>query len=99
MGTGAERLAPPKVRMAMAVTGTSRHYDRAGIVPRHWLDTARACDFAAEAPDILDELTARTPEALDTAASDLPRDFPDAVAGPILEGVGAAAKQLAARGR
>jgi serine/threonine-protein kinase HipA len=95
MGHGKNLLAPEKVRMAMAVSGTRRHYHWSEIVRRHWLTTARVCDFnPEEAERLIAELIERTPRALNEVSAQLPRAFPASVAEPILHGLEKAAKQL-----
>jgi serine/threonine-protein kinase HipA len=46
LGHGAALLSPHKIRMAMAVTGKNRHYRWKEITARHWMETAKRCDFS-----------------------------------------------------
>jgi serine/threonine-protein kinase HipA len=94
MGHGTNRIAPEKVRMAMAVSGKNRHYRWFGIQKRHWLDTANACGLGPEAGQLIIELVERTPTVLEHVCNLLPDDFPRAVAKPIFDGLENAAKQL-----
>ena len=76
------------LRMAMAVHGESRHYDWWVIHGRHWATTAKQSRFStAAAREILDDCIARVPAVVGELEAELPNDFPDAVAGPILEGL------------
>lgn len=96
MGRGQNRLAPEKIRMAMAITGSRRRYHWSEIVRRHWLATAKACNFdAAEAERSIADLIARTPKVLAQISIQLPPNFPAAVADPILRGLENAARRLA----
>ena len=46
LGNSRGKLAPKKVKMAMAAEGASRHYLWHTILPRHWRETARRCGLA-----------------------------------------------------
>lgn len=94
MGHRAGRIAPEKLKMAMAAVGKNRHYEWGRISLRHWRDTASACDMQSEIGAIVEELLESLPKAIDAATSGLSRDFPDAVAGPIVEGVRSTAVKL-----
>lgn len=94
LGTGANQSSPQKLRLAMAVHGTSRHYHWARRLKRHWLMTASVCDFASEVETVLAELVAQTPNVIASVASRLPRGFSAAVSVPILKGLEKASTQL-----
>lgn len=96
MGHGANKLAPEKARMAMAVSGENRHYHWSRILKRHWLATADACGLGSETEELMSELVERTPTVLEQVVSQLPAGFPAAVAEPILRGVEEAAGRLGA---
>lgn len=95
LGTSAGRLQPRKVKMAMAVEGASRHYRWHAILPRHWQETARRCGAGAEFDSVREELVERTGGAINSVAGELPRGFPDSVAGPIFDGLKKSAEKLA----
>ncbi len=81
--------------MAMALEGKNRHYHWNGIRLRHWLDTGKRCGLAdMEGPvrDVVD----RTPAVVAKITPLIPPGFPAAIAGSILAGVSAAAKELGA---
>jgi serine/threonine protein kinase HipA of HipAB toxin-antitoxin module len=69
------RLAPEKVRMAMAVTGKSRHYRWKEIHARHWIETARR-QGSGDMKQIMSEVIAGTPAALDRVRDLVPTGFP-----------------------
>jgi len=94
MGRGANRLDPHKARMAMSVTGGNRHYDLYGIHRWHWVAMADKLGLP-EAPGLIEEVTQRTPAALDEAASRMPATFPAVVWDAISAGIAQAAKRLA----
>ena len=80
----------------MAVRGESNmHYAVREIQRRHWIATAQRNGIGAEGEAIIDELIARTPGAIARVQEQLPRNFPLAIAEPILDGLAKAAKNLA----
>jgi serine/threonine-protein kinase HipA len=95
LGHGRGRLAPQKLRMAMAVDGENRHYLWDGIHARHWIETSRRCGVA-DMPSLLADLVARTPAVLAKVEDALPKGFPSAVADAILAGVRNASERLGA---
>lgn len=93
LGHGRGKLAPEKVTMAMALEGRHRHYKWSGIRLRHWLETAKRCGF----PDmdaLVREVIDQTPMVLGKVSNMVPKGFPTGIAGTIIDGVRAAAKQL-----
>ena len=93
MGHGAGRLSAPKVKMAMAIDGKNRHYKWAEIRREHFEQTALDCRLP-DAPALIDELVARTPQAIAEVADDLPANFPEDLASTIFEGLKQAADTL-----
>lgn len=93
MGHGRGKLAPEKIRMAMAVHGKNRHYRWKEIQARHWIDTAKRCGVA-EMPLILEDVIAITPRVIEQVQSRISKGFPDHIANSILDGLEAAVKQL-----
>lgn len=94
MGHGSDKIAPQKLTMAMSVSGKNRHYRWAQLDAGHWRSTAAKCGVQGEIDGILQELIVIIPKAVESVAATLPEGFPDAVAGPILEGALATAKRL-----
>jgi serine/threonine-protein kinase HipA len=94
MGRGPRMLSPERVKMAMAVLGKNRHYRWAEISRRHFEMTARLCGISHEGKRIIDELVEVTPKVVDQVGTALPKDFPEAQARPILDGLSAAAQRL-----
>ncbi|MFZ1731385.1 MAG: type II toxin-antitoxin system HipA family toxin [Bacteroidota bacterium] len=94
IGRGRNKLARQDARMAMAVSGTNRHYRWDQIQRRHWEETAARCGFASEIDSVLEEIVSRTPAAIQTVEAELPNRFPSAVSEPILEGLLAAMKRI-----
>jgi len=92
---GSGGLARQSIKMAMAVSGTNRHYRWTRIHRRHWIETAVKVGFGARVDELLDELVESVPGALEQVAATLPVDFPASIAEPILAGVAASARRLA----
>jgi serine/threonine-protein kinase HipA len=93
LGHGRGKLSPQKIRMAMAVSGKSRHYRWNEISARHWLETAKRCGFG-EMKTVIEEVTAATPAVIRQVQRMLPRGFPEQIAETVLEGVQGAARRL-----
>ncbi|MBB5022335.1 type II toxin-antitoxin system HipA family toxin [Desulfurispira natronophila] len=80
------QLPKQKVKMAMAVRGRSRHYEWNRIQLRHWLNTARYCQFSEETmAGIMAESLTRIDGAISEVERQLPSDFPADIATPIFE--------------
>ena len=97
LGRRAGQLSARKVKLAMAVEGTNRHYLWSGILRRHWNEMARRCGFGRTAEPLIEDLLGQTPAALDAVGNRLPKGFPGAVAEAIIEGVRQAARRLASQ--
>ena len=95
LGTSAGKLQPRKVKMAMAVEGTSRHYRWHGILPRHWKDMAQRCGVTPEFEPLREELAGSAGDVIEKVAAKLPKDFPESVAVPIFAGLRKSAERLA----
>ncbi len=100
LGEGPSKISPHKAKLAMAVRTKNAHWKMKDILRRHWLDLgARHGVVTADgrpAQAVLDDLVARTPEALDQVRAQLPPAFPAEVADSILAGAQGAAARLAA---
>lgn len=93
-GHGRGRLAPEKVKMAMAVWGTNRHYRWREIRRSHFERTATDCGLGGSVRALIDELVERTPEVIRQVSAAIPAGFPDSVSAPLLEGLEQAARRL-----
>jgi serine/threonine-protein kinase HipA len=93
LGHGRGKLAPEKIRMAMAVAGKSRHYRWKEIHARHWIETAKRQGLG-DMEQIISDVIARTPGAIDRVRNVVPRGFPAQIADVILGGIEACAEQL-----
>ncbi|WP_171239232.1 type II toxin-antitoxin system HipA family toxin [Ruegeria sp. HKCCA5491] len=74
-----------RMRLAMAVDG---HYRINEVVPRHFLQAARAAGFGVALADkVLSDIASELELALDTTLADLPDGFPTPLAESIAAGV------------
>ncbi len=81
-----KQLQSRKVKMAMAVTGQSKHYEWSKIGIRHWMNTARLCKLPIkEMDEIIENTISMIDQVIDTVAGKLPRHFPEHISGPIFE--------------
>lgn len=94
LGHGKGKLAPEKVKMAMAVRGKNRHYKWHEIRRSHFEQTAKDCGLGSSAQALIDELVERTPRVIEQVRASIPAGFPGAVAASILDGLAQAAQRL-----
>ena len=93
LGHGTGKLSRREVRMAMAAWGKNRHYNWDRIQRRHWERVGTDCGLN-NPREVIDQLAQVTPEVITTVQSQLPGDFPDRVAQPVLKGLREAAALL-----
>jgi serine/threonine-protein kinase HipA len=100
LGEGPSKISPHKAKLAMAVRTKNAHWKMKDILRRHWLELGTRHGVVTAdgrpAQAVVDDLVARTPEALALVRAQLPHGFPSDVADSILEGVQGAAARLAA---
>jgi len=95
MGRGRGKLPPQKIRMAMAVSGSRRHYEWSQIEPRHWIETGRRCGIAEkETLRLIEEIRDGTRSALERVGRQLSNSFPEAIRESIFSGIAASAERL-----
>lgn len=84
---GGRGLNIRKLKLAMGLKATKgKKYEINKILPRHFLDTAKAINFdQAKMKDILIDLKEQLPEAIFRLKKKLPEDFPKHVSEPIFE--------------
>lgn len=99
LGEGPSMISPHKARLAMAVRTRSAHWKMKDILRRHWLELGMRHGVVTAdgrpATAVIDDLVARTPEALAMVRAQLPQGFPADLADSILDGVQGAADRLA----
>ena len=94
IGPGKNQLAWHQAKLAMAVSGRSRHYELSTIQRRHFNATAARCGWGESAEDLIGETLARLEGAIQAALDELPAGFPEGLAATIFEGARAQARRL-----
>ena len=95
LGNGPNQWSPRQLRLAMALVGEkNRHYEIERIQRRHFNSSARRFGYGDSAEPLLQELIARTPEAIAQVQRELPEGFSQRVADKVLGGLQAAARAL-----
>lgn len=87
LGHGKNKLAPEKVKLAMAVQGKHKHRHWNRIRPPHWAQAARMAGLGTVVEQILAEISGQAEKIANRIASRLPSGFPASVAEPVLEGI------------
>jgi serine/threonine-protein kinase HipA len=93
-GPGASQVHPKKLKLAMALRGTQKHYRIAEIGRRHFDATARLCGLGKDMDAIVDDVVERTPGVIDAVGSRLPGGFPARLFETITRGLRKAAGQM-----
>ncbi|MEZ4484341.1 MAG: type II toxin-antitoxin system HipA family toxin [Syntrophotaleaceae bacterium] len=77
-----------RMAMAMSLKGKNRHYKWEKMARRHWLATAKKCNFPEdEMTQIIERILGEMDRVVEQVGSILPQGFPDEVATPIFEGM------------
>lgn len=93
----AKQIKRNRMKLAMSV-GNQRHYVLDTILPRHFIQSAeRAGMPAAAVEQIMDELTDRTPNAIEQVTAHLSRDFPKHISESIIRALVERSKVLRER--
>jgi serine/threonine-protein kinase HipA len=84
-----------EISLAMAARGKNRHHEWDGISPRHWLSTAKICNFPdSEMAQIMDRIVGDMDRVIDDVGSKLPAGFPEKVATPFFDGMKSAKDRM-----
>ncbi len=94
MGDGPNQWAPRELKLAMALVGKNRHYEADTIQRRHFNSTAKRYGYGESAEALIQELTTRTPAAIEQVQRELPIGFSQEVADKVLGGLQSAAQRL-----
>jgi serine/threonine-protein kinase HipA len=90
----AKQIRRNQMKLAMAV-GDQRHYGVATISGRHFVQSAEKAGLGRDAVlAIIDDLLNTVPQASERVIAGLPKDFPQALAASILQGVRSRLNQL-----
>ncbi len=93
-GKGAIRLDPHDLKLAMAVEGRNRHYKLGEIHRWHWVAMGERLGLEQPAPELIEAICRRTPEAIDIVRDRLPPNFPMPVFNAVQKGMRAAVAKL-----
>ncbi len=96
LGSGANRIAPQDLKLAMAVRSKNAHWHMDKILRRHWNAMARRCGFGISAEEVIQELIETTPAVIEAIERNLPDEFPAQLAESILSGLKTNVERLAA---
>lgn len=94
-GSRQNQVHPKKLKLAMAVSGTNKHYRVAEIARRHFNATARACGLGADMEWIIEDVARKTETVIEEVGAALPKGFPGALFDVVTRGLRKAARQLA----
>jgi len=88
LGTGANKIAPQRAKLAMAIKGKENHYHIQTIRRRHWNAYAQTLGLgAAVAEQLIEDLLARAQDVVAAVGQELPTDFPQDLAADIFDGL------------
>lgn len=84
---GGKGLNIRKLKLSMGLKATKgKKYEISKILPRHFLDTAKAVNFSQDTmQEIIDEMKDALPKAMLQVSTRLPEDFPKHIADSIFE--------------
>lgn len=96
VGNRQDQLSAKKIRLAMALKSTNKHYRIAEIQRRHFNVVARSCGLEEDMESIIDDVIASTQGVIERVAADLPPKFPDELFDVITKNLRQTAERLAA---
>ncbi|MDE1006606.1 MAG: HipA domain-containing protein, partial [Paraburkholderia fungorum] len=97
IGPGRNHIARQKVKMAMAVRGSTNHYLIEKIQRRHWIEQAQQVGLGSDtAQNIIAEVVDATDHVISAVHGLVPSGFPDGLAESILGGIAKQRDRLAA---
>ncbi|SAL39801.1 regulatory protein [Caballeronia sordidicola] len=98
IGTGPNKLAAQRARLAMAVRSKNVHYLINDIQRRNWIEQGQRTGLSIPAVEqMIDALTDLTAKVIDEVAALLPRSFPMDLAESVFKGMNRLNRKLARR--
>ncbi len=94
IGKGANKISSHDVKMAMAFRGKSKHYLMRQVQRRHINQTIAQSGYGANAEPLIEEILSTLQTAIEKVESEIPKGFPEKVAGPIFKGLRVSADKL-----
>ena len=77
-----------ELRMAMALRSKNSHYEWDRMLPRHWLATAKKCNFPEDEMSlIIERVLEEMDQVIEKVGSSLPEGFPEHIATAIFDGM------------
>lgn len=90
-----KQLQRKKIKMAMALLGSNKHYHWHTIQARHFISTASAVRYSKkQAQALLEKMLSEVGEVIDQVSGKLPKEFPMAIAQNIFDGMRKARDRL-----
>ncbi len=93
-GSRHDQVHRKKLKLAMALHGTNKHYKLAEIERRHFNATAQRCGLGTNMEPIIADVIDKTPSVIESVGAKLPRGFPEDVFDSVTTGLRKAAKEL-----
>ncbi|WP_201022821.1 type II toxin-antitoxin system HipA family toxin [Thiomicrospira sp. WB1] len=85
---GGAGLQKQKIKMAMGLYGKQRHFKWDGMMPRHFVTTAKAVGYSETlAVEHLEEMLGKAHKVVESVQRTLPEGFPNQIAQPIFDGL------------
>jgi serine/threonine-protein kinase HipA len=98
-GSRQNQLHKNKLRLALALRATSKHYRLSEIRRYHFNATARLCGFGVDMNELIDEVVAATPGVIERVGAALPSGFPEKLFTVITRGLAQSARSLASQAK
>ena len=93
-GPRQNQVHPKKLKLAMALLGTNKHYRIAEIHRRHFNMTAHQCGLGSDMETIIAEVIEKTPSVIESVGARLPKNFPEKIFNSVTTGLQKAADQI-----
>ena len=97
IGSRHDQLPPRKVKLAMGLKATTKHYRLIDIQRRHFNLVARRCGFGSDLESVIAEVVEATPSVIERVAAELPRTFPAKLFDVIAANLRKSAQRLGAK--
>jgi serine/threonine-protein kinase HipA len=94
VGPRQNQIHRQKLKLAMALRGTSKHYRIHEITRRHFNRTAQKCGLGRDMEPIISEVIGKTPGVIESVAANLPKSFPAKLFDSVTTNLRRAAKQI-----
>lgn len=94
VGNRHNQLPPTKIKLAMGLKATRKHYRIAEIQRRHFNYVAQRCGLGADMESVISEVIDVTPTVIDRVAAELPKKFPNELFEQITTNLSKAAVRL-----